>query len=63
MDLEMITPSEISWIRQCKCHMISLMWNLIFLNDISELIYKIELDCQILKTNLRFPKEKHGGEG
>ena len=34
-----------------------------FLNDINELIYKIEIDCLILKTNLQLPKGKHGGEG
>ena len=32
--------------------MISLMWNLIFLNDINEFIHKTEKDSQILKTNL-----------
>ena len=32
--------------------MISLMWNLIFLNDINEFIHKTETDSQILKTNL-----------
>ena len=27
-----------------------------FLNDTNQLIFKIETDCQILKTNLWFPK-------
>ena len=39
------------------------MCNLIFKNDTNELIYKIETDTQILKTNLRLPKGKRGGEG
>ena len=63
MDLEIIISSEISWTRQYKYHMISFRWDLIFLNNINELIYKIEIDCQILKTNLQLPKGKHGGEG
>ena len=37
------------------------MWNLIFLNDINELIYKTETDSQISKTNLWLPKGKGGG--
>ena len=43
--------------------MISLMWNLVLKNDVYELIYKIEIDSQISKTNLWLPKEKHGVEG
>ena len=39
------------------------MWNLILKNDTNELIYKTETDLQILKTNLRLPKGKHGGGG
>ena len=39
------------------------MWNLIFKNDLSELIYKTKRDSQILKTNLCLPKGKCGGRG
>ena len=38
------------------------MWNLIFKNDINELIYKTATDPQTLKTILWLPKGK-GGEG
>ena len=31
-------------------------------NDTSELIYRIERDSQIFKTNLWLPEGKHGGE-
>ena len=37
-------------------------WNLILKNDINDLVYRTETDPQISKTNLRLPKEKHGGE-
>ena len=47
--------------RQISCD-ITHMWNLIK-NDTDEHIYKIEIDLQILKTNFRLPKGKHGGEG
>ena len=39
------------------------MWNLILKNDINELIYKIEKDLEISKTNLWLPKGKCGGVG
>ena len=42
MDLEIITLSEVSQIEKVKYHMISLMWNLIFLNDTNELTYKTQ---------------------
>ena len=61
MGLEVIILSEVSQKEKNKYHMISLMWNLIFLNDINELIYKTETHSQILKTNLWLPKGK--GEG
>ena len=38
------------------------MWNLILKNDINDLVDRTETDPQISKTNLRLPKEKHGGE-
>ena len=38
------------------------MWNLIFKNYTNELIYKMETDSQILKTNLWSPKRKCDGE-
>ena len=41
MDLE-IMVSEVSQKEKDKYHMLSLMWNLIFLSDINELIYKTE---------------------
>ena len=34
------------------------MWNLIFKKDTNELIYKIEMDLQILKTNLMVTKRE-----
>ena len=46
-----------------KYHMIPLMWDLVLKNDVYELIYKIETDSQISKTNLWLPKGKHGVEG
>ena len=42
-----------------KKNMVSLVRNLIFLNDINELIYKT--DSQISKTNLQLLKGKCGG--
>ena len=36
------------------------MWNLIFKNDINEILYKTETDSQISKTNLWLPKGKRG---
>ena len=38
------------------------MWNLIFKNDINEVIYKTETDSQILKTTFWLPKRKYGGK-
>ena len=49
--------------RERQIYAITHMCNLIFKNDTNELIYKIETDTQILKTNLRLPKGKRGGEG
>ena len=43
MDLE-IMVSEVSQKEKDKYHVLSLMWNLIFLSDINELIYKTEID-------------------
>ena len=37
---------------------ITYMWNKKKTNDTNELMYKIEIDSQILKTNLWLPKEK-----
>lgn len=38
------------------------MQNLIFFNDTTEPIYKIEANLHILKTNLWLPKLNVGGE-
>ena len=43
MDLE-IMVSKVSQKEKDKYHVLSLMWNLIFLSDINELIYKTEID-------------------
>ena len=43
--------------------MISHMWNLMFKNYTIKLIYKIEIDSQILKTNLWLQKGKNSREG
>ena len=40
--------------------MISLIWESNLKNDTNELIYKVESDLQILKTNSWLPKGKHG---
>ena len=61
MNLEIITPREATQIQKDKYH-ITLMRNLIFFNDTTEPIYKIEANLHILKTNLWLPKEKHCGE-
>ena len=37
------------------------MWNLLFKNDINELIYKTEVDLEISKTNLWLANSKGGG--
>ena len=44
-------------------HDITYMWNLIFLNDTNEFIYKTETDLQISKKNLWLPKGKCMSEG
>ena len=46
-----------------KYHMISHIWNLMFKNDTTELIYKIEIDSRILKTNLWLQKGKNSRQG
>ena len=58
MDLEIVILSEVSQTEKEKYHMISLifLWNL--KKDANELIYKTEIDLQILKTNLWLPKGK-----
>ena len=61
MDLE-IMVSEVSQKEKDKYHMLSLMWNLIFLSDINELIYKTETGLQISEANLTVTKgEMWGG--
>ena len=61
MNLEIITPREASEIQKDKYH-ITHMQNLIFFNDTTEPIYKIEANLHILKTNLWLPKGKCGVE-
>ena len=56
VDLEISTLNEVKE-RQIPYY-VSHMWNIIFLIDTSELIYKTETDLQILKTNLWLPKGK-----
>ena len=52
MNLEIIILSEVSQTKMTNI-MISLIFRIsFFLNYINELIYKIETDLQILKTNL-----------
>ena len=57
MDLEIVILNEVSHTEKHKYH-ITGMWNLIFFNDINELIYKT---CQ--KRNLWLPTGKGSGEG
>ena len=59
MDLEIIILSE-ERERQIA-YGITHKGNLIFKNDTHELFYKTETDSQILKSNLRLQKGKHGG--
>ena len=61
MDLEIIL-NEISQKERQWPYDITYMWNLIFKNDINELIYKTATDSQISKTNLWLPKGKRGRE-
>ena len=62
MDLEIIILSEVSQTeRQISYDITHVKSNL--KNDKNELIYKIETDLQVLKTNLWLPKGKCGGEG
>ena len=56
-DLEIIT--QVSQTEKDKYHMISFICE-IFFNDPNELIYKIQKDPQIQKTNLWLPKGKRG---
>ena len=59
MDLEIIILNEVTQDND-KYYMISLICG-IFKNDISELIYKTEIDSQTQKTNLPLPKGIIGG--
>ena len=63
MDLEIIVLSEVNQTEKDKYHDITHMLNLIYKNDTNELIYKIETDSQISKTNLWLPKGKCGAGG
>ena len=60
MDLEIIKTKQ-SKPDKDKYHMISLLCG-ILKNDTNEFICKTERDSQILKSNLRLPKAKHGGK-
>ena len=61
MNLEIITLREASQIQKDK-YRITYMQNLIFFNDTTEPIYKIEANLHIMKTNLWSPKGKRGRE-
>ena len=61
MDPEIIILSEVSKTEEDKYHMIIVfMQNLNY--DKNELIYKIEIDLQIQKTNFWLPKGKRGNK-
>ena len=49
-DLEIIIQRKS--LRNRQISYMNHMWNLIFLNDINKLIYKVGTDTQILKTSL-----------
>ena len=57
---QIITVCEVSLTKKTKQYGITNMWNLIFLNDTNGLIYKIETDSQIQKTNQWLPNENNG---
>ena len=58
MDLESVI--EVSQTDKCQYNMISLICG-ILKNDTNELIYKMEIDSQTLKTDLWLPKGKSWG--
>ena len=60
-DLEMIILSKISQKEKFKYHLISHMWNL-KKNDTNELIYKMEIESKMQKTNIRSPRGDEGRE-
>ena len=63
MNLEITILSEVNQTEKDKYHMISTsMWSL-KKKDTNELIYKIEIDSQIQKTNLWLAKGKRGKVG
>ena len=57
MDLEIVILTEVSQTEKYKYHMILLICG-ILKNGTNELIYKIEIKSQMLKTNLQLPREK-----
>ena len=57
MEQEIRILSEMSDTEREISYNITYMWNL-KKNDTNELIYKIEIDSQTYKTNLRLPKGK-----
>ena len=60
LDLEGFTLSETS---QRKTNTALYYLNVESKNNTNELIYKIETDSQILKSNVWLPKRKCGGKG
>ena len=62
VDRETVLLSEISQTEKEKYPYDSTyMWNLKKKRNTNELIYKTEIDSQILKTNLWLPRRKRGG--
>ena len=59
MDLEIVTPSELSRTQKDKCLMLSLICG-IFLMITNKPIYKTEIDSQTQKTNVWLSKWKGG---
>ena len=62
MDLEIFTQSEVSQIEKGKDHKILFICE-IQNKQTNELLYKIEIDPQIQKTNLWLSKQEGRGKG
>ena len=61
MDLEIVTPAEVSQTEKVKYHMISLICG-IQNHGTNESIYKTEIQSQIQRANLWTPKGQEQGE-
>ena len=60
MDLKTVILNEVSQIEKDKYHMVSLIRG-IYKKGTNELIYKMEVESQMQKTNLWLPGGKGGG--